>query len=445
MTGYLQSIDLARLLSETPHKILQQMQTPLFLSQIGWILVTCLLAYWLSKRAQAVVSRIAANGMHKVWGWHFTRLTEYLAMPAFWFALLWAGAGVGLSFDLSLHIVGAAIDLVFAWICIRLLSSTVSSHAASIIISVAAWTVAALNILDLYRPLSAWMNSVYVYDGKHSHITLFDAASAACLLILLLWLTRLLYAFLERQISNAQSLTPSLQVLFSQLLQILLPALAIIIALQTVGVDLTTLTVAFGAIGLGVGLGLQRIVANLVAGLSLLLGKTIKPGDVLAYKETYGLVTGMGARYVTLRTLGGVEHLIPNDHFLENGVENWSYSDAKLSLSAKVGISYDSDPHQAMAICAEAIKSVSRVLSDPAPLVVLKEFGDSAITLEMYFWIEDPRSGIGSVKSDVLLAVWDRFKAAGISMPFPQRDVRVISMPETPVTAPVGAPADSAG
>lgn len=433
-TNYLQSIDLARLLSETPHKILLQMQTPLFLSQMGWILVTGLLAYWLAKRAQAVVTRIAANGMHEVWGWHFVRLTEYVAMPAFWLALLWAGAGAALSFDLSLHIVGAAIDLVFAWICIRLLSSTVRSNAAAIAISVAAWTVAALNILDLYRPLSAWMNSVHVYDGKHSHVTLFDAASAMCLLVLLLWLTRLLYAFLERQISTAQSLTPSLQVLFNQLLQILLPSLAIVIALQTVGVDLTTLTVAFGAIGLGVGLGLQRIVANLVAGLSLLLGKTIKPGDVLAYKETYGLVTGMGARYVTLRTLGGVEHLIPNDHFLENGVENWSYSDAKLSLKANVGISYNSDPHQAMAICMEAIKSVSRVLRNPEPLVVLKEFGDSAITLEMYFWIEDPRSGIASVKSDVLLAIWDRFLAAGISMPFPQRDVRVISMPGTAAT-----------
>ncbi len=431
VTTYLQSIDLARLLSETPHKLLLQVQTPLFLSQVGGIVVSGVLAYWFSKRAHAAAARVAAGGLPGGWGETFVRLTQYVAMPAFWLAILWAGAGAAFAFDVSLHIVGAAIDLVFAWICIRLLSSTVRSSAAAIAISVAAWTVAALNILDLYRPLSTWMNSVQVYDGKHNHVTLFDAASAVCLLALLLWLTRLLYAFLQRQIVNAQSLTPSLQVLFSQLLQILLPCLAVIIALQTIGVDLTTLTVAFGAVGLGIGLGLQRIVANLVAGLSLLLGKTIKPGDILAYKQTYGVVTGMGARYVTLRTLGGVEHLIPNDHFLENGVENWSYSDAKLSLSATVGISYDGDPHQAMAVCAEAIKSVSRVLSDPQPLVVLKEFGDSAITLELYFWIEDPRSGTVGVKSEVLLAVWDRFKAAGIAMPYPHRDVRVIAMPDT--------------
>ena len=432
MAGYLQSIDLARLLSETPHKLLQQVQTPLFLGQLGGIAISGVVAYWLSKRAQAALERFATRRLPGGWGAHFIRLSQYVAMPVIWLVLLWLGAGTALALDATPHIAGAAIDLVFAWICIRLLSFTVSSHAASIAISLAAWSIAALNILDLYRPFTAWMNSVPVYDSKLHHVTLLDAATAMCLLVLLLWLTRLLYSCLQRQIVNAQSLTPSLQVLLSQLLQILLPSLAVVIALQTVGVDLTTLTVAFGAIGLGVGLGLQRIVANLVAGLSLLIGKTIKPGDVLAYKETYGLVTGMGARYVTLRTLGGVEHLIPNDHFLENGVENWSYSDAKLALSASVGISYDCDPHQAMSVCTQAIQSVSGVLRDPKPLVVLKEFGDSAITLELYFWIADPRAGIASVKSEVLLAVWDRFKEADIAMPYPHRDVRVISMPDTP-------------
>jgi len=196
---------------------------------------------------------------------------------------------------------------------------------------------------------------------------------------------------------------------------------------------LTTLTVAFGAIGLGVGLGLQRVVSNLVAGLTLLLGKTIKPGDILAYKDTFGYVTGMGARYVTLRTLGGVEHLIPNDYFLENGVENWTYSDAKLSLSVSVGVSYDCDPRQALVICTEAVKGVDRVLAEPAPSVAVKEFADNAINLDIYFWISDPRRGTGNVKSEVLLAIWDSLKKNGIEIPYPHRDVRVISMPDMPV------------
>ncbi len=124
-----------------------------------------------------------------------------------------------------------------------------------------------------------------------------------------------------------------------------------------------------------------------------------------------------------------MEHLIPNDYFLQNGVENWSYSDVALRLHVPVGISYDSDPRQAMALCYEAAKSVKRVIAKPEPLVVLKEFGDSSVNLEIRFWIEDPRNGTTNVRSEVLLQVWDRFKAAGISFPFPQRDVHIVSMP----------------
>jgi len=432
MNGTLSSVDLARLLTETPHKLLLQIQSPPFLIQLGLILLTGGLAFWLSGRVHRSLTRLALNSLPASWSGEFVRSVEYVAMPVFWLIGLWAAAGTGLAFGIPLHFVGAAIDLVFAWICIRLLSFTVRSHTVSVAISMAAWTIAALNILDLYRPLDLWMRSVDVYEGKQHHVTLFDAVSAVFVLAVLLWLTRLLLRFLQGRISNAQSLTPSLQVLLSQLLQIVLPAMAVVIALQTIGLDLTSLTVAFGAIGLGVGLGLQRLVSNLVAGLTLLLGKTIKPGDILAYKDTFGYVTGMGARYVTLRTLGGVEHLIPNDRFLENGVENWTYSDAKLALSISVGIAYENDPHIALAECRAAVASVPRVLADPAPGAAVKEFGDSAIVLEVYFWISNPREGTSNVKSEVLLAIWDRFKAAGISIPYPQREVRVISMPEPP-------------
>jgi Small-conductance mechanosensitive channel len=429
MTGLFPSVDLARLLTETPHKILLQVQSPLFLIQLCLILICGVAAFGLSKWVHGPLSRMAARRLPQSWSAGFVRSAEYVAMPVFWLLGLWVVACAGLIAETELHIIDAAIDLTFAWICIRLLSFSVKSHGAAVGIALAAWSIAALNILDLYRPLAHWMHGVDVYEGKTHHVSLFDVVSVACVLAVLLWLTRLMLRFLLRQIENSPSLTPSLQVLLSQMLQILLPTIAVIIALQTVGLDLTTLTVAFGAVGLGIGLGLQKIVSNLVAGITLLLGKTIKPGDILAYKDTFGYVTGMGARYVTLRTLGGVEHLIPNDHFLENGVENWTYSDAKLCLSVSVGISYDNDPRQAITACVEAVRSVPRVLSDPAPGASVKEFADSAITLTVYFWIADPKAGTGNVKSDVLLAVWDRFKTAGISIPYPQRDVRVISMP----------------
>lgn len=432
MIGAFRTFDLARFLSETPHKIWLQVQSPVFLVQIGGILVTGLFAWWLSRLIRGPLARFAVRYIPKNWGPGFLRAGQSIAMPVFWLVMLSAGAAVGAGFQQNLPLTGAIIDLVLAWICIRLLSFTVSSSLVAAAISVLAWTIAALNILDLYSPLLGWLRTVHLYEGKQTHITLLDAIDAAVVLIVLLWLTRLVSRFLQRRIAQSETLTPSLQVLLSQLLQIFLPALAVIIALQSIGLDLTTLTVAFGALGLGVGLGLQRIVANLVAGLAMLVGKDLKPGDIIEYKNGYGWVTAMGARYVTLRTRDGIEHLIPNDYFLENGVENWSYSDAALRLHVPVGISYDCDPRQAMALCYEAAKSVKRVIAKPEPLILLKEFGDNAINLEIRFWIEDPRNGTTNVKSDVLLQVWDRFKEAGITFAYPHRDVRIVSMPGTP-------------
>ena len=260
-------------------------------------------------------------------------------------------------------------------------------------------------------------------DFRLSYLSIVEGAID---LVVLLWLTTLLFQFLQREITRSRSLTPSVQALLIQLLQIFLPVLAIAVALGAIG-HLTELTVVFGALGLGVGLGMQRLVANFVAGLTLLIGKTIKPGDIIAYKDSYGWVTAMGARYVTLRTRDGVEHLVPNDYFLENSVDNWSYSDVRLRLHVPLGIAYESDLRKAIALCEDAARSVERVLEHPEPLCLLKGFGNSSIDLELRLWIEDPKNGTANVKSEVMLAVWDRFKEAGIKFPFPQRDVHIVS------------------
>jgi small-conductance mechanosensitive channel len=422
--------DPRRFFAEMPHKLMVQIQSPEFLAQCGVIAVTGLAAFWFGRLSRPRLTRVALR-LPKRWGPGFIRSADYIDTPLFWLVMLWAAQAVAEAFGIQVPFLNAATDLVLAWIVIRLLSFTVRSATASGAISVVAWSVAALSILHLYWPLVGYLRSIRLYERDHTHyITVLDAVHAAVVLVVLLWLTRLIYRAVERQISQSTSLTPSLQVLFVQLLQIFLPAIAIVIALQTVGLDLTTLTVAFGAIGLGVGLGLQRIVANLVAGLTLLIGKTIKPGDIIEYKNSYGWVTGMGARYVTLRTRDGVEHLVPNDYFLENGVENWSYSDIRLRLHVPVSISYDSDLRKAIALGVEAAKSVKRVIDRPEPLCLLKGFGESSVDLEIRMWIEDPRNGTQNVKSEVLLAVWDRYKEAGIRFPFPQRDIRIVSMPD---------------
>lgn len=429
MKGSFQTLDVSRLLSETPHRILAQMQAPEFLAQAGLVVFGGLAALWLSRLARGPLSRWAEHRLPPSWTPGFLRAAEHVLFPLHWLAILWLGAGTGLVLDLKLPLTDAAIDLVFAWICIRLASFAVRSQAVSVVIAIAAFTVAALSILDLYRPLVNGLRKVPVFEAGSTHVSLWGVINASIVLVVLLWLTRGVYRMLQRRIGEAASLSPSLQVLLSQLLKVLLPAFAVMIALQSIGVDLTTLTVAFGAVGLGIGLGLQKVVSNFVSGLSLIIGKTIKPGDVLKYKDTYGTVTAMSARYVTLRTLGGIEHLVPNDYFVENGVENWSYTDAALCLTVSVGIAYDSDPHRALALCREAAASVPRVLREPAPAAVVKAFADSAVNLDVYFWIADPAQGTTNVGSDVLLAIWDRFKAEGIAIPFPQRDVHILPVP----------------
>ena len=438
--------DPRRFFAEMPHKLMLQVQSPEFLFQCGALVVSGLLAFWLGRLSRPALTRIALRYVPKGRQPGFIRSTEYIATPFYWLLMLWAADIAGSALNMPVPVLDAGLDLLLAWIAIRLLSFTVRSPTTSAVISIVAWSVAALNILHLYGPLVGYLRTVHVYDRDKAHfITALDAVHAVIVLIVALWLTRLIYRTLQRQITQATSLTPSLQVLFIQLLQILLPVIAVVVALQSVGVDLTTLTVAFGAIGLGVGLGLQRVVANLVAGLTLLIGKTIKPGDIIEYKNSYGWVTGMGARYVTLRTRDGVEHLVPNDYFLTNGVENWSYSDVRLRLRIPVSISYDSDLRKAIALGIEAAKSVKRVIERPEPLCLVKGFGDNGIDLEIRAWIEDPRNGTQNVKSEVMLALWDRYNEAGIKFPFPQRDVHIVSTPLSPPVHGGSAPEGGEG
>lgn len=419
----------------TPGVLLSRIEAPVLLAQFGVIVVTGALAFWLGMLVRPLLSKLALRSLPRSWAPTFVRVIASVAPPLFWLVALWLAAVIGNQLGYALQLVNAGVALLIAWVCIRVLSFSVKSPLASATISVVAWSIASLSILGLLGPLVRELDASALHLGKF-RLSAMTAINALLFLAALLWLTTILFRFLQRQISRTTSLTPSLQVLLVQLLQIFLPTMAVVIALSSAGIDLTALTVVFGAVGLGVGLGLQRVVGNLVAGLTLLIGKSIKPGDIIEYKKSYGWVTAMGARYVTLRTRDGVEHLVPNDYFLENGVENWSYSDVRLRLHVPVGIAYDSDVHQAMALCLDAAKSAKRVLEHPEPLCLLKEFGDSSINLEIRMWIEDPRNGTQNVKSEVLLGVWDRFTAAGIKFPFPQRDVHIVSMPPGGGAAP---------
>jgi small-conductance mechanosensitive channel len=219
--------------------------------------------------------------------------------------------------------------------------------------------------------------------------------------------------------------SPFLRVLVSKALRIVLIGLAILIAIRSVGIDVTALTVLGGAIGLGIGFGLQKIVGNLVSGVILLLDKSIKPGDVIGVAGTYGWVTGLGGRYVSVVTRDGIEHLIPNETLITERVENWTHSDENTRLRIPVGVHYRSDIRQAMAICIEAARTTERVLTNPAPACLLQGFGDSSVDLEVRFWIKDAVHGISNVKSEILLKIWDGLHESGIEIPYQQRNLHL--------------------
>ena len=315
-------------------------------------------------------------------------------------------------------------SLLAAWVVIRLLTSLIRDREAARGVALLIWTLAALNILGLLGPAMDLLDSVAFTLGER-RISVLTVVNAVVLLVLLLWTARILGRFLTGRIDRSSVLTPSIKVLTQKALHILLLTAAFLFTLNYLGVDLTAFAVFTGAIGVGIGFGLQKVVSNLISGFILLLDRSIKPGDVIELEETFGWVTSLGARYVALSTRDGKEWLIPNEDLITQRVINWTYLNNKLRLPLKFGVSYHSDVRRAMEIAVEAAATVERVLKDPAPVCRLIGFGDSSVDLELRVWIHDAQAGVVNVRSAIFLELWDRFRAEGIEIPFPQRDLHI--------------------
>ncbi len=339
--------------------------------------------------------------------------------------LLWLAAELGpRSGLLETHLVRTIASLLTAWLAIHILSGIVENRALAKLVVLTAWLMAALAILGLFGSTVALLDSIAMTFGE-LRISALTVAKALLAFGILFFCTIALSNFLERQINRIEGMTASAQVLMNKLIKILLVTLAFLIAINSIGIDLTTLAVFSGALGIGIGFGLQRIISNLVSGLILLMDKSIKPNDVIAVGQTYGWIESLGARYVVVRTRDGIEHLIPNEELIIQRVENWTHSDMSIRLKIPVGISYKSDLHRAMELCEEAARSVDRVIDDPLPRCLLTGFGESSVDLEVRVWISDPPEGRASVVSLILLEIWNRFHEDGIEIPFPQRELHL--------------------
>ncbi|MFV1983890.1 MAG: mechanosensitive ion channel family protein [Thiohalomonadales bacterium] len=294
------------------------------------------------------------------------------------------------------------------------------------IISTTIWVIVALHLFG-------WLDIILqALDGPgitlgNSRISILSVMKltlfAGLFIVLANWLSRLI----EERARKSEFISGSLRVALSKVSKVLFYTIAILVALNTVGIDLTTLTVFGGALGVGLGFGFQRIASNFISGFILLFDRSIKPGDVISIGNRFGWVVQLNARYIVVRDREGVETLIPNENLITSEVTNWSFSDRHVRVKLPVQISYADDPEFAMAIMIKACDVSDRVLKSPAPQVRLLNFGDNGIELELRLWLNDPQNGIGAVKSDVNLAIWKAFKENGVTIPFPQRDVHILS------------------
>jgi len=297
---------------------------------------------------------------------------------------------------------------------------------------VVVWTVVALDLAQFLHPIIAVLDGVGMnLEGKR--ITPWLILKAAVLLILFFALANKLINFFEGRIKKSEHLRPTVQVLLIKISKTILYTLALLVGLDSVGIDFQYLLVFSGAVGLGLGLGLQKVVSNLVSGYILLMDNSIRPGDVIELEGVYGWIESLNARYISMITRDGTAYLVPNEQFMSNMVINWSFSEKGLRLKIPVGISYGSDVRRAMALMEEVAGKFPRVLKNPPPAARLMGFGDSAVDLELRAWIRDPQRGVVNIKSDIQLAIWDAFQENGIEFPFPQQDLHLKTVPELTV------------
>jgi small-conductance mechanosensitive channel len=322
------------------------------------------------------------------------------------------------------YLIGVAVNLATAWVVIAILASLIHNQFVNRMVQVVAWSFAALSILGLIEPVHDALDAAGIVIGG-LRITALLTLKAAALLLITLWAATAASNFVDRRIRTYSDLTPSIQVLLGKLIRIALVTFAVLIVLSSVGIDFSALALFSGAVGVGIGFGLQKIVSNLVSGIILLADKSIKPGDVITVGDNFGWVDTMGARYTSVVSHDGREFLIPNEDFVTQRVTNWSYSNDRVRLEVPFGVSYASDPHRVRDCALAAVAKLPRVLEQPAPVCHLVKFGDSSLDFSLRFWIRDPIHGVSNVRSAVLFALWDAFKREGIEIPYPVRDLNV--------------------
>ncbi|NOR30040.1 MAG: mechanosensitive ion channel [Sulfitobacter sp.] len=330
------------------------------------------------------------------------------------------------------YLIGIFATLVSVWVCIAFAARLVRNRPMRRLVTWGLWIYATLYFLNVVDSVSAFLDSLALHVGDF-RLSVLTVITALVVIGLLFAVARIVSQTTAATIRKNEDISPSMQVLAVKGVQLTFYGIAFFMGVKAVGIDLTGLAVLSGAIGVGLGFGLQKVVSNLVSGIIILIDKSIKPGDVISLGETFGWIQTLGARYASVVTRDGKEYLIPNEDLITGQVVNWSHSNDFVRLDIYFGTAYGDDPHVVRKLAIDAARGVERVLADKAPVCHIVGFGDSSVDYILRFWIKDPTAGLTNIRGNVFLALWDTFKENSISIPFPQREVKMLGDDAPPV------------
>ena len=357
----------------------------------------------------------------------FKKIMQPIAFPLGLALVQWTIVAAAREFDWEYGLNQTFAKFITAWLATRCISLFNIQPEFKRLATFAIYSATLLAALGLLPRLVSMMGSFSLNIGE-LHISLLSILKGGSLLLALLWGTIKASSWLELRFRKKGNIDPSHQELFTKLIKVVFVTFSILMSLSISGINLSVFTVFGGAIGVGIGFGLQKIVSNFVCGIILLLDRSIKPGDVVALEngKSYGEITRLGARCVTVRTRAGKEHLIPNEEFITHRSENWSHSDNYIRLTLPMRAGLDSDVNLVLKLLLEAAEGVDRVVEeDKLPGVRLRGFSESAIEFELRIWINDPENGVSKVKSDIYVRIWELFTKHGITIPHAQRDIHI--------------------
>jgi small-conductance mechanosensitive channel len=406
--------------------------TPAELAIQAGVAVVALVLAWLLSRA--ICRRVPAKGK-----WTFGKGNfERVAFPVLALALAWGGKAVLANYQ-EVDLLEVVVTLLVAFAVIRaaiyLLGHVIPEgglqQTVIRIVKWAAWIGAALYVTGLLpEALSVLDSHGFAFGKDRTQITILDLLKGACVLFLTvvfaLWLSRVT----EGRVMAAESMEVTTRVVISKVVRIVVVFIAFFVALPMAGIDVTTLSVFTGALGVGLGFGLQKIVSNYVSGFIVLLDRSVRIGDVVTVDGKRGEVKAIETRYTVIKGGDGVESIIPNEKLVTESVNHHTYSDPKVSMVMGVWISYESDVEKACDLLAQIARAHKRVVAEPPSAARVKQLGDHGIELELTVWIADPAVGEGDLKSEVFKEILGRFKSAGIEIPYPRRDIRMLATPE---------------